>query len=72
MEGVHATWLDAANSHAGSSADKSRERLAVGSHELTALAGVGLWRVEVEDELLILREKLEAVGGTGVRYEYGS
>lgn len=49
--------------HAGSGADEGGECLAVGSDELTTLSGVGLLLVEVEDELLVIGEELEAVGG---------
>lgn len=55
--------LDATYSHTRAGSDQSREGLAVGSHQFTTLARVGLWCVEVKDELLVVRQKGEAVDG---------
>lgn len=64
VESVHATGVNTAESHAGTSANEGRESLAVGGDELATLAGVLLRLVEVEDEVFVLGEELEAIGST--------
>jgi hypothetical protein len=66
VESVHATCVDTAESHAGTGANEGRESLAVGGDELATLAGVLLGLVEVEDEVFVVGEELEAVGSTFV------
>lgn len=56
--------MDTTNSHAGSSPDQGRERLAVGCNDLATFSGVGLWCVEVEDEVLVVRKQGEAISST--------
>jgi hypothetical protein len=66
VHGVHATRADAADSHAGAGADERGKSLAVGGDELAALARVLLRHVEVEYELLVIRqERVSVNGGVG-------
>jgi hypothetical protein len=58
--------IDSTKGHAGSSADKSGKALAVSSDEFAALSGVILLLVEIEDEILVIGEKVEAFSGTDI------
>lgn len=59
-----ALTINTAKGHTGTSTDKSRECLAVGSNNLTTLSRVGLLLVEVEDEVRVVWEQSETINGT--------